>query len=146
MDEVEYLNLEFSKAMVDVVKKMRKKMDEYLKKFELTHFHAMYVLELFKSGELTMSELTDNIGVDKANTSRVVKDLVGKDYVEKVGETDRKFAIKLTRAGKKMAQDFKNRIDKLMESALSLFSEREKDSLHKSLKKLISGINEACKD
>lgn len=133
MDEVEYLNLEFSKAMVDVVKKMRKKMDEYLKKFELTHFHAM-------------SELTDNIGVDKANTSRVVKDLVGKDYVEKVGETDRKFAIKLTRAGKKMAQDFKNRIDKLMESALSLFSEREKDSLHKSLKKLISGINEACKD
>ncbi len=144
MSEIDYLNLEFSKALVDVVKKMRKKMDEVLKKFGLTHFHALYVLELFKSGELTMGELTENIGVDKANTSRVIKDLLEKGYAEKVGEADRKFAIKLSRLGKKMAQDFKNRIDNLMESALSQFSEREKNNLHKTLKKLIDGLNEVC--
>ena len=144
MDEIECLNLEFSKALVDVVKKMRKKMDEYLKKFELTHFHALYVLELFKQNELTMGELTDNLGVDKANTSRVVKDLIEKGYIEKVGEADRKFAVKLSKSGKKMAQDFKNRIDNLMEGALSQFSEREKTSLHKTLKKLIDGLNEVC--
>ena len=144
MNEIEFLNLEFSKALVDVVKKMRKKMDEYLKKFDLTHFHSLYVLELFKSGELTMGELTENIGVDKANTSRVVKDLLDKGYIEKVGELDRKFAVKLSKLGKKMAQDFKNRIDNLMEGALSQFSEREKTSLHKTLKKLIDGLNEVC--
>lgn len=144
MGEIDFLNLEFSKAIVDVVKKMRKKMDEFLKKYGLTHFHALYVLELFKFGTLTMGELTDNIGVDKANTSRVVKDLIEKGYAEKIGEADRKFSLKLTRTGKKMAQDFKTRIDNLMEGALAGFSERDKGDLRRTMKKLIAGLKEVC--
>ena len=85
MSEIDYLNLEFSKALVDVVKKMRKKMDEVLKKFGLTHFHALYVLELFKSGELTMGELTENIGVDKANTS-LLKICLKKDMQKRLAK------------------------------------------------------------
>lgn len=144
MSEIDFLNLEFSKAIVDVVKKMRKKMDEFLKKYGLTHFHALYVLELFKFGTLTMGELTDNIGVDKANTSRVVKDLIDKGYAEKIGEADRKFSLKLTRSGKKMAQDFKTRIDNLMEGVLAGFSDRDKDNLRRTMKKLIAGLKDVC--
>ncbi len=143
MDDL-VLNFEFNKALIDVVKKMRKREDFFLKKFDLTHFHGVYVLTLSKYGELTMNELNEYIGVDKANTSRAVKDLLAKGYVEKVGENDRKFALKLSKTGKKIAQDFKKRIDLMMEIVLSKFSEKERLILDKCLKKLIAGINEAC--
>ena len=132
---------ELCKIMTATVKRMRKKEDEFLSKYNLTHFHGVYIAHLYRFKALTMNELTEKVGVDKANTSRVVKDLLNKGYIEKIGDSERKFSLKLTESGNKVALNFRKNVDNFMNIILSNFTEDEKNSMHHLLNKFLQGVN-----
>ena len=69
-------NLDFGKTITGVIKKLSKKEDELMSVYGLTHFHARYIMNIHRFESITMTDLTELAGVDKANTTRVVKDLL----------------------------------------------------------------------
>ncbi len=141
MNKPSYFNYDFGKLIQCFDKRMRKVQDNMLSKFNLTHFHAWYLANLHRYGEMNMTDLTNKIGVDKANTTRAVKDLINKGYIEKIGNSERKFNIRLSEKGKNVAQKFKDRIDKMMKDSFKYFNEDEKIKFFELLNKLFNGVN-----
>ena len=133
-------NFKFGKVLQDMNKTFHKKEDEFLSKYNLTHFHSKYLVNLHIHGQMSMTELTENIGVDKANTTRAVKDLLDKGFIEKVGESERKFNLQLSKTGKEVAAKFKAKINKFFECVLKDFTLEEKITLHTLIKKLFEGV------
>lgn len=142
MGKISYFNYDLGKLIQCFDKRMRKVQDDMLSKYQLTHFHAWYLANLHRYGEMNMTDLTNKIGVDKANTTRAVKDLMSKGYIEKVGNSERKYNIKLTDKGSIIAQTFKDHIDKKMKNSFKYFTEEEKKIFFKLLNKLFMGVND----
>ena len=145
MKNKECISLNLGKVVGGVVKKLRKKQDDLLSPYGLTNFHAVYIVNLNKYQEMTMSDLTAVAGTDKANTTRVVKDLLSKNIVEKHGG-ERKFILKLTENGKQIAKTFKDKIEKFMQKVFVDFTESERMELCKLLDKLLNGMKSALEE
>ena len=133
------LSLELEKSIISLIKRITKKEDEFLSQYGLTHFHALYLGHLNLYDELTMVELTNMIGFDKANTTRVVRDLLNKNYVEKTGG-ERKFKLHLTNLGKNIANDFNKKINIFMSNVMKNFSPLDHENLVNLIDKLKFGI------
>ncbi len=114
-----------------------------LSKFSLTHFHTRYLLYLYENGEMTMGELTAKICVDKANTTRAVKDLINKGYIEKVGDNRRKFTLKLSDTGKDIAVYLHNELNKIGKIAFKDFTNEDVDKLYDLSEKFMLGVKNA---
>ncbi len=142
MEKMTFFNYDLGKLIQCFDKRMRKVQDIMLSKYQLTHFHAWYLANLHRYGEMNMTDLTNKIGVDKANTTRAVKDLMNKGYIEKVGNSERKYNIKLTEKGRIVAQTFKDYIDKKMKNSFKYFTEAEKKMFFELLDKLFKGVND----
>ncbi|MBQ8615825.1 MAG: hypothetical protein IJ415_04590 [Clostridia bacterium] len=133
------LEFEFTKTATNVLKICKKKEDEILLPFALTNFHAKYIKLLFKNKIMTMSDLTDCVGVDKANTTRAIKELLDKQIVEKKGGI-RKFQLILTKQGLEIAEKFMIAFDNFFKRVLKDFSENEKSTLMTLLQKMFLGL------
>ena len=105
MEKTRELELEFTKTASNALKICKKKEDEILQPFSLSSFHAKYIKLLHKFKIMTMNDLTECIGVDKANTTRAIKDLLEQKIVEKQGGI-RKFQLILTKKGLEIAEKF----------------------------------------
>ncbi len=92
-----------------------------------------------------MNELTTAIGVDKANTTRVIRDLLDKELVLKSNE-ERKFTIKLSHLGRKIATDFKKNHDRFMEQVYVDFTNEEREQMQKLINKLLLGVQNAISE
>ena len=136
---MENLELEFTKTTSNALKSFRKKEDEILLPFALTSFHAKYIKLLHRFKEVTMNKLTELIGVDKANTTRAVKELLDQQIVEKKGGI-RKFKLILTKKGVEIAEKFMIAFDNYFNRVLKDFSEEEKSTLITLLNKLCFGL------
>lgn len=92
-----------------MLSRIKKKTQNYLnislKPYGIGGVHAVYIMELFFKGKLTLSELTFNLDLDKANTTRVISELEGKGIVvkEKKEGFVKKLKYYLTEKGKKVA-------------------------------------------
>ena len=143
MEKMTFFNYDLGKLIQCFDKYMRKVQDNMLAKFHLTHFHAWYLANLHRFGEMNMTDLTNQISVDKANTTRAVKDLMNKGYIEKVGTSERKYNIKLSEKGSSVATIFKERIDKMMKDSFKYFTDEEKKTFFELLNKLSKGVKDA---
>ena len=114
-----------------------------LKDYGLTHFHTWYLANLYRYGEMNLSSLTSEIGVDKANTTRAVRDLIKKGYIEKLGDSDRKYNIRLSEEGYRVADTFKRHIDNIMKNGFHKFSLSDKKLFFELLNKFSSGVKDA---
>ena len=92
---------------------------------------------------MTMAALTEAIGVDKANTTRAVKDLISKGYIEKVGEGERRYMLKLSKTGEAVARELKKHIKEIVDKALKDFSQEEVNNLQKLTHKFMIGVRDA---
>lgn len=137
-----YLDVDVGKTISGVVKRLSKKEDEIMEKYNLSHFHSRYIANIYKHNSVTMSDLTEMAGVDKANTTRVVKDLLSKDIVEKNGGI-RKFQLSLTEKGKEIAKLFKREIESFMKKVFANFKDSEINTLFELLEKLCLGAKSA---
>lgn len=133
------LEIEFVTTTSNALKTFKKKEDEILLPFALTSFHAKYIKLLHRFQEMTMNRLTELIGVDKANTTRAVKELLDQQIVEKQGGI-RKFKLILTKKGIEIAEKFVQAFENFFKRVLKDFSEEEKATLIALLNKLNLGL------
>ena len=136
---MENLEIDFIKTTSNALKTFKKKEDEILLPFSLSSFHAKYIKLLHKFKEMTMNKLTELIGVDKANTTRAVKELLDQQVVEKQGGI-RKFKLILTKKGVEIAEKFMFAFDNFFKRVLKDFTDAEKTTLVNLLNKLHFGL------
>lgn len=134
---------ELGELFPKIEKQFRKIEDVMLAEYQLSHFHAMYIANLHRNNEMTLMELTETIGVDKANTTRVVRDLFAKGYIEKIGEKERKFKIKLSTTGQEIADKFKLSVEEFIKKIFKDFTDEEKSTFYHLIDKLYEGVKNA---
>lgn len=126
-----------------IIKKTEKKFNLQLKHYNITNSHSVYMMLLMRhpSG-LTMTELSNMSQVDKALTSRVVKELESIEYIYRDAENlnTRNYNICLTKKG----YDVANCIEQIMinnkKRILDKFTDEEQQHLHKSIMILINKL------
>ena len=144
MEFKEYYDINFNKTITEVIKKLSKKEDEILKPFSLTHSHAKYIENIHRFKVVTMMDLTELSGTDKANTTRVVKDLLNLGIVQKSGG-ERKFNLTLTEKGEQIAEIFSNKKRDFLKVVLKDFTKEEIQMFKVLLEKLFIGTSSALK-
>lgn len=141
----EYYDLDLNKTISAVIKKLYKKEDEMLSSYGLTHSHARYLENIYRFKSVTMADLTELSGTDKANTTRVIKELLRLGIVAKFGG-ERKFNLQLTENGRQIAEYFKQQKEKFMQKVYTNFSKIEMGTLKTLLEKLFVGTTSALKE
>lgn len=141
MDDLDYFPMSIGK----INKQMQKIFSEQLKPCDLGSAHALYLIVLSENDGLTLKELTENVGMDKANTTRVVSDLNVKGYIytDRKEEGSRKYKVFLTEEGEKAAVIVRSAIKKMLDSFFSVLTETEREQYIAILKKIITNINNA---
>ena len=122
-----------------IKQKLQNEMTLTLKKYGLTCPQG-YFLNLFNYHDnLTLSEITILLDVDKAYTTRIVNSLLEKKLINKT-DNIRKYSIYLTDEGKNilklMASEIKNNRKKLLKG----INEKELNNFKNTLKKIINNL------
>lgn len=121
---------------------------ELLKSFDITNRHAAYIMILSESDGMTMKQLSDNLCVDPANTTRVVAALKEKGLVDddckKPG--GRKFNVFLTGEGRKLATQLKVSFINSHTNMLSALTEEEKRLFFELCAKIVKSNLDCCEN
>ncbi|MEG0026230.1 MAG: MarR family transcriptional regulator [Bacilli bacterium] len=125
-----------------IKKQMKKNNNVFLSSLSLTHIQAMHLMYLFQNKEgLTLNELTKMVDINKANTTRAIKDLIIKGYVTKENDKIRGFKIKLTDNGKNIAKRFYQKRHNNIKIMLTNFTNQEKKQMLLLMKKIVNNLN-----
>lgn len=129
---------EFVGWVGNLKKRIQKRVSEALKPYNLSSMHSMYLMTLYHKGEMTLVELSDALKFNRANTSRVIRDLIQKGYVvcDKNENNLRKYKVFLSDEGKRVAESFHNRVEAFKREDISRLTEEEWDTLVRLLNKL----------
>jgi DNA-binding MarR family transcriptional regulator len=133
--DFDYLPVLFSK----VKKYIQKRNMDLLAPHGLSSLHAMYIMSLFKHQEgMTRNELNDILGVNKANTSRAVNDLVGKGYATLEDCPLRRNAkIIISEKGMELAELIRNNTRSMREKFFSVLIDEEKHLIRTIILKML---------
>lgn len=125
----------------NIKKKVDKSLNRDLKKYGINciHFRPIVLLARNKEG-LSLYQLTKIIGIDKANVTRVINDLVKKNIVYKTDDKQRGYKIKLTEQGSELADHMYEHRKKLNQKIFQHFSEEEKKQLFLLIKKYFENM------
>lgn len=129
---------EFAICLNNLKKKIQKKVSDVLKPYNLSSMHSMYLATLLQEGEMTLAELSRRLNFNRANTTRVIKDLIQKGYVgcDRSQTNLRKFNIYLTEKGKTLTEEFVSRMEEIRLTQNARLSKEEWKVLLELLKKL----------
>lgn len=130
---------EFSITMSNLKKRMFKNMTMILKPHDLSGMHAMYLLRLWHEEQgLTLMEMTRQLRMHRANTTRVVRDLVQKGYAvcDKTQEGQRKYKVRLTELGSKVAEELHVGMEAVRDETKKKLTDEEWKTLLSLLNKL----------
>lgn len=117
-------------------KQFNDEINNSLEKYDITAQHAVYIMALDVNGDMTMKDLNKCVDNDGAITTRVIKTLNSKGYVSKIGDTIKKYKIRLTKLGKTVAKTALNAINKSRKLYLNEITQNEFLSLCKIAEKL----------
>jgi len=100
------------------------------------------LLEIEKSNEITVSELANNLTLDKSTVSRTVDGLVNISMVDRVipAENRRKTLINLTDSGKQVCKTINYTNDEYVKEVLKEFTALEREEFLRLFSKLISNM------
>lgn len=129
---------EFAICLNNLKKKMQKNVSDVLKPYNLSSMHSMYLATLLRDGEMTLAELSRKLSFNRANTTRVVKDLIQKGYVgcDRTQTNLRKFNIYLTEKGKTLTEELIARMEEMRITQNARLSKEEWKVLLELLNKL----------
>lgn len=126
----------FPVVLGKIMKKLHSFPDPVLEKYQLSRIHVHYLVHLEGCHQkLNAKGLSDALGVDKANTSRALQDLINQGYVTKT-DADIQNVLALTAKGKVVAQELKAQNKLEMMRLLSVLSDEERESLKSILTKI----------
>lgn len=128
-------------------KNLDKSINKDLEKFKINFMHFRPIILLYKNQEgLLLNELTDKIGVDKANVTRVINDLLKKEIVYKNEDKKRGYKIFLTEQGIIVAEYIIQKRKELDEKTFSNFTKLEKEQFTKLLIKYFKAMSNIEED
>lgn len=105
-------------------KNIQKKINLFLKPYNITSIHAPYLLLLKHSNMLFMNEFNDLLGVDKANTARVIDYLYQQKMIDKTKEV-RKYKVYLTDYGMKVTKELEKYMIAMKKKAIFQIEEEK---------------------
>ncbi len=138
----------FAARFGTVNKSLQKVIHREMDVYGLGSAHTICLRQLHKHADgLTQNELSKYCCVDKAQISRVINDLVAKDYVE-IGEGAKAYnrRFHLSENGADIAAKINGRIDALLEFVCSKLSEEEISGFFETLDKLDAKFSLLLKD
>ncbi|MCF7930773.1 MAG: MarR family transcriptional regulator [Acholeplasmataceae bacterium] len=122
-------------------KKMMEQHQKIMDLYQISKAHMPYIMMLNTNKEgMTQQELTEKSFLDKAHTSRSLKELIEKNIVEKEDINKYKNKFKLTSKGLEIAQAFKAEGSKMHQKVFETLSKNELDQLRNILTKLYDAI------
>lgn len=98
------------------------------------------LLEIESKEKETLTELANNLGLDKSTISRTVDGLVNIGLIDRTipAENRRTSILQLTQAGINVCHTINGNNDKYIEETLSVLSDQEKDELIRLFEKITS--------
>lgn len=140
MDNIQY---DMPLLLNKINKNFCKECDSYLKEIGLSKLHAFYLLCLFHNMQgIKLTELSQLVGCDKANTSRVVNDLENKNIVVRENSNQiKKYVIKLTDFGKSICEDFAGKMRERFRKMFECLTNEETKQFFGLLEKMIKGVD-----
>ncbi len=103
----------FAQMLSNATKSLYRLKSRYMSKYGLSSTHTAFLRKLYENGDgLTKSEISDGCGIDKAQTTRIMGELIAKNYVvdDSSEKTyNRKFF--LTDAGRKITEEINQMVD-----------------------------------
>lgn len=123
-------------------KYMDRSINEVIKQYGISfiQFRPIVLLNYYKEDGLSLQELTEKIGIDKANVTRVINDLLEKEIVYKSDLKQRGYKLKLTKKGLEIANKIINEKEKIHEKLFSCFTKTEKEQFFYLLTKMYESI------
>lgn len=102
----------FSKVINQLNKELKKIKYKHMSKYGLGSVHAMCVISLWENPGQTAAELMNGEEVDKAQMSRVIKDLCEKDFIKPVEGQKGKYRLRyrLTANGLEIAEEIRGKV------------------------------------
>ncbi len=121
-----------------------KAQEKLLKPYNLSSRYIGYIMALSEGDGMTMKELSDALGVDPANTTRVISALSEMGYVDNdcKKEGSRKFNVFLTQKGQEIATKMKKDIVNYGLEVMDPLADEEKITFIKLLFKLAGESSE----
>jgi DNA-binding MarR family transcriptional regulator len=112
----------------------------------VTQCHA--ILEIGRSGKISLVELADLLGVDKSTMSRTVNNLVESDFAIRESDTEnRRFVIiQLTENGKSVFQNIEESMENYYKGIFGSIPEDKRSQVLESLQLLADAVklNKCC--
>ena len=123
-------------------KYMDKSISNVIKQYGITfiQFRPIVLLSRHKEDGLSLQELTEKIGIDKANVTRVINDLLEKEIVYKSDLKQRGYKIKLTKKGLEIVTKLMKEKEQMREKLFSCFNKTEREQFLKLLIKMYKSI------
>jgi DNA-binding MarR family transcriptional regulator len=96
------------------------------------------LLEIENNEDISITELAENLLLDKSTVSRSVENLVQSGYVDRIIPTENRriTTLNLTRSGKNACKNIRWNKEKYLETAVSKFSDKDKKELLRLLDKI----------
>ena len=140
MDNIQY---DMPLLLNKINKNFCKECDSCLKEIGLSKLHAFYLLCLFHNMQgVKLTKLSELVGCDKANTSRVINDLENKNIVIRENENQiKKYVIKLTDYGKSICEEFAGKIRERFRKMFECLTNEETKQFFGLLEKMAKGVD-----
>jgi len=121
---------------------MMEEHDSIIESYQLTKRHIPFLMVISRFPEgLTQQEMSEKMHMDKAHTSRTLRDLEEKGYVAKVGEGTYKLKYMPTEKSNEIKSLLKEKNDQIMSKVLSVLTDAEIEQFESIIKKLTDGIS-----
>lgn len=123
-------------------KLIKRTMDHYLLRYNITTSQWAVIKLLDTRTELTQSQIANELHSDKATAGEVIQRLTEKGYVKKeLGKKDRRaYVICLTLTAKMLAEDIEKMAQDVTKTALKGLTEDDTKMLNKYLKQIIHNL------
>lgn len=140
-------NIEMEQFLIylrGIIKNMQKIFNSELKAYNISSGHLVYMMLLSHHKEgLTMTELSNMSQVDKALTSRVIKELEEINYVYRDTKNKylRNYNVCLTEKGLEVANEINNIIKKQKKEILKDFSISEQKQIYEVIEMFMNKLS-----
>ena len=125
----------FTFLISDLTRNIRRIKTGEMVKWNLKSRHVSCIYYLFEHGPLTVKELCEVCGDDKANLSRSIEYLEENGYlkVKEIGSRGYKKHYELTESGYAVGRDIFSRIEQIISKASEGLSDGDRDIMYRSL-------------
>lgn len=139
---------EFSRTLMAINREITRIKSKHMSKFGLGSTHTMCIVALSTKGPLTAGELASSEDVDKAQMSRVLSDLIKKEYVSIIEDESKKYKRKytLTEHGKEMAAEIRSIVQEILSFVDRGLDEDDVNVMHRTLLRINRNIAKVSKE